>query len=669
MHAGEAKARVRHMGDHLVGKRLAFVQLHEGTLDEGLVNPGQTDLAATEHGELEPLDVDLQKAGAIPVAPESFIEGRHRDIHAAFASRAGEFARLDFADRQQRRRIVTGRYVHVGPAGGCAGCGGNHLDTAAENALDRVSRVRQRLETDDPRLGEELRRQQRKLTAGRAHIQDRANPGIERHVQMLNRGHDAMACRRPEFRVCDEPSRLSGLRKHHFRAGLHGTMQRQRAAARCRCIFGQSKLPRLPSCKPDDRSDDPVSTSPPSHDGNDHQPLRIQLWTFHYDPEPLGIGPLAGAWTREMLSRGHEVNVVAAHPHYPEARWGTRLRPYREARDGATVFRVPLRIGRKGKLERLAQEASFVASLSAVMPVLPPADVKVAVSPCFPALLPAIVDARTKRTPWVIWLQDILPDGAASTGYLERKGKVYRASRRLEDAAYRSADHIVVLSDSFRQNLIGKGVPGGKITLAYNPATFPAESLYRSARKVGDPPRILCMGNIGKSQNLPAIIEAFEASRHLEETAARLVIAGTGVAEDETRAAIRTDRVEMPGLLLGQDLVDELARADLGLVSQSYEGGEFNVPSKLMNYLAVGLPVVASVSPTGEVARILESSGAGWMTDRIEPRRFAIAAARALDEPEALLEKSLAGVRFAESNLMPTVLASTFEQILTEVAG
>jgi colanic acid biosynthesis glycosyl transferase WcaI len=125
----------------------------------------------------------------------------------------------------------------------------------------------------------------------------------------------------------------------------------------------------------------------------------------------------------------------------------------------------------------------------------------------------------------------------------------------------------------------------------------------------------------------------------------------------------------MPGLLLSQDLNDELARADLGLVSQSYGGGEFNVPSKLMNYLAVGLPVVASVDPGGEVAGILERSGAGWMTDRIEPARFAEAAAAAIEDPEGLTAKSRAGVEFAATNLMPSSLADTFEALLDEVTA
>ncbi len=58
--------------------------------------------------------------------------------------------------------------------------------------------------------------------------------------------------------------------------------------------------------------------------------MRIQLWTIYYDPEPMGIAPLAGVWARGMAERGHEVEVITAHPHYPTPQWGRPpLKPYR----------------------------------------------------------------------------------------------------------------------------------------------------------------------------------------------------------------------------------------------------------------------------------------------------------------------------------------------------
>lgn len=395
--------------------------------------------------------------------------------------------------------------------------------------------------------------------------------------------------------------------------------------------------------------------------------MRIQLWSYNYDPEPSGIAPLSRAWAEAMVERGHHVDVVAAHPHYPEPRWGTRLRPYREIRNGVPVLRLPIWIGRGSPLERIRQELSFTAAQTAALPALGKPDVLVVVSPCFPALAPAMLNARARRVPWVLWLQDLLPDGAAATGEV-KAGPVLRGARWLERAAYRSAAHIIVISETFRENLLRKQVPASRITRIYNWATRGVDDAPR-ARDSGSPPRLLCMGNIGRSQGLTEVVRAFEADPRLAEYGARLVLAGTGVAAEEVRAAITTDRVEMTGLLFHERLEEELQRATVGVVTQRYEGVEFNVPSKLMNYLAAGLPVLASVRSDSEVARIIERTGAGWVTDAAEPAQFAANAARVLRDPKDLARRGAAGLAFALRNLTPASAAEQSEQILVAVAS
>ena len=146
--------------------------------------------------------------------------------------------------------------------------------------------------------------------------------------------------------------------------------------------------------------------------------MRVQLWSYNYEPEPTGIAPLSATLARTLTDRGHEVEVVAAHPHYPEPIWGGRIRPYRERRDGVPVLRLPIWPGRANAVERLRQELSFVGPLSAIAPLLERPDIILAVSPSFPALAPAMAFARARRIPWVMWLQDILPDGATASGVL-----------------------------------------------------------------------------------------------------------------------------------------------------------------------------------------------------------------------------------------------------------
>jgi colanic acid biosynthesis glycosyl transferase WcaI len=395
--------------------------------------------------------------------------------------------------------------------------------------------------------------------------------------------------------------------------------------------------------------------------------MRIQLWTCDYEPQPSGIAPLAGAIARELASRGHELKVVAAHPHYPEPRWGVRLLPYRETREGVPIVRLPIWPGRGTAARRLRQELTFSGALGTAAPWLGKPDVIVAVSPSFGALGPAMLNARLRRVPWVLWLQDILPDGATATGIL-REGALIRAARRFERAAYRSARHIVVISDSFAGNLAGKGVPEAKMTRIYNPATHGFSSSPAQA-KAGRGLTVLNMGNIGHTQNLVEVTKAFQRSEELEQLGARLVMAGDGVMGDAVRKAISTDRVTVTGVLERERLERELDGAALALVSQSYDGVDFNVPSKLMSFMARGLPVVAAVRANSEVERIIRASGGGWVVSSTSTREFGDTVATALKSPEERARRGEAALSFARAHFSPMAGAAAFEQVLGTVVG
>jgi colanic acid biosynthesis glycosyl transferase WcaI len=392
--------------------------------------------------------------------------------------------------------------------------------------------------------------------------------------------------------------------------------------------------------------------------------MKIQLWSYNFDPEPTGIGIVSTVWARGLRDRGHEIEVVAAHPHYPEPQWGTRVLPYREARDGIAVLRLPLWIGRASAAERYRQELTFMTAQAAVTPFLSRPDVLVSVSPSFPALLPAVLNVRARRIPWVLWLHDLLPDGATATGLVDEAGVVIKLSRRLERSAYRAAGRIVVLSQAFTENLRSKEVPAEKIELIYDPATriptAPAQPGEAAAL------RILSMGNIGHSQGLTALVGAFEAHPELDAT---LVITGTGVAADEARAEIRTDRVRMLGVVDDERLEHELRAADIAFVSQRYEGSEFNIPSKLMNFMMYGLPVLAAVNPASEVARIVRESDAGWVVDSSDPGSFPRELARLAQALDEVRGKAVAARRYAQEHFAQEAFAERFERVLETVAA
>jgi putative colanic acid biosynthesis glycosyltransferase WcaI len=403
---------------------------------------------------------------------------------------------------------------------------------------------------------------------------------------------------------------------------------------------------------------------------------RIQFWSSNFAPEPTGIAPVSTVLADALAERGWEVDVVASHPHYPDPRWGTRRRPYRQRRGDVRLLRLPLLIGRETAKQRLLQEMSIVSGYLAATPILGPPllhkpDVLLVVSPPFPALFAAVLNGRLRGVPWVYWMHDLLPDGAVSTGLIDEDGAIMRASRWLERTAYEECESVAVLSQAFADSVLSKGVPPEKVELIYDPATRPFPDLGRDVRgdRKHDDIRILSMGNIGLTQGLPPLVAAWERSEEVAKRGIKLVITGNGVAAGDVQAEIRSDRVEYLGLVSDQRLEQELRSATLALVSQSYEGAEFNLPSKIMNFMAYGLPIVAAVNPAGESARLTENANAGWAADSSDPDLFPRTVISALDDAEGLRRKAEAARSYAEQNFSTDAFAGSFDGLLRKVAA
>jgi colanic acid biosynthesis glycosyl transferase WcaI len=110
-----------------------------------------------------------------------------------------------------------------------------------------------------------------------------------------------------------------------------------------------------------------------------------------------------------------------------------------------------------------------------------------------------------------------------------------------------------------------------------------------------------------------------------------------------------------------------MARAAIGLVPQRPDVDEFNLPSKLMNLMSRGVPVLASVNPRSEIARIVRESGAGWVVDAADPEGFPRAIRGILTDHEELRRRGAAGLEFARRNFGPEVVATRFEDLLYEL--
>jgi glycosyltransferase involved in cell wall biosynthesis len=86
-----------------------------------------------------------------------------------------------------------------------------------------------------------------------------------------------------------------------------------------------------------------------------------------------------------------------------------------------------------------------------------------------------------------------------------------------------------------------------------------------------------------------------------------------------------------------------------------------------MNFMAYGLPVVAAVREESEVARIVESAGAGWVSSSTDLDDFSATLDRILGDPGELSRRGRAGAAYAAQHFSPSRFADRFEAVLDDV--
>lgn len=406
--------------------------------------------------------------------------------------------------------------------------------------------------------------------------------------------------------------------------------------------------------------------------------MNILLITQWFTPEPDFKGlPFA----RELLRRGHDVQVITGFPNYP----GGHVYPgyriswrRREIMDGVPVLRVPLYPSHdQSKFGRAANYLSFFASASVLggMMTRKP-DVIYAYHPPLTTGLAAAVIGGVKHVPFVLDIQDMWPDTIAATGMLSNPGTL----RTIEKAcrfAYRRASVITVLSPGFRDLLIERGVPAEKIRVVYNwteeNAHSPRLRNSQTAQALGLADKFVVMfaGTMGRAQALGAVLDA---ARIVARSAGDVLFAfvGGGVETDRLKATAADSACPLSNVVFlprqpMSAMGDVLACADVLLVHLKDDPlFRITIPSKTQAYMAAGKPILMGVE--GNAADLVRQADAGLCCRPENPDDIARAVLQLRNMSDA--ERSGMGAngrQFYEKELSFNTGVTVFEDIFSSL--
>jgi len=324
---------------------------------------------------------------------------------------------------------------------------------------------------------------------------------------------------------------------------------------------------------------------------------------------------------RTLVAAGHRVTVVAdTGPGLPE----------RETRDGSEVIRVARRGLRVPGLRFVLHDLRLARRLRALRPtVLHAHDSN--------ALVAVALAARGLRVPFVydaheLWLGR--PRRERSRAYFAVSQLYYTIVERL--LVPRAAATITVsppIVDHLRERYRLRDV-----SLVPNYPDIAGGVARRELRDLPggeaidpDAPVVLYLGGLMAGRGLEQLVDAIGLMPSVQ-----LVLLGSGLLEAPLlrRAAQRGARVHVLAPVAPAEVEAYAASADLGVnaIVGSSLNDRYSLPNKLFQYMAAGLPVVASDLP--HVREIVEGTRCGLLADTRSPEPIAEAIRRILDDPD-----------------------------------
>ncbi len=351
--------------------------------------------------------------------------------------------------------------------------------------------------------------------------------------------------------------------------------------------------------------------------------MHILFLTDNFPPEVNAPASRTYEHSREWVRAGHRVTVITCAPNFPQGRVheGYRNRPWqRESMDGVEVVRVWSYItANEGFVRRSLDYASFMASAILASPFVRGVDIVVATSPQFFTACAGWAVSRAIGRPFVFELRDLWPESIRAVGALKNQ-VMLDALERLELFLYRSAAAVVSVTHSFRENLIARGIDGGKITVVTNGADLARysprpkdEALLAELGLTGR----FTVGYVGTHGMAHALETVLDAAQRLElrcgPPKVQFLLLGDGAAKSALKA--RAQELDL-GTVTFVDSVpkDQVTRywsvIDASLIHlKNTDLFTTVIPSKIFESMAMGIPILHGVA--GEFAEIVLRAGAG----------------------------------------------------------
>lgn len=325
--------------------------------------------------------------------------------------------------------------------------------------------------------------------------------------------------------------------------------------------------------------------------------------------------------SRELIARGHDVEVLTAFPHHPMGvipeEYQGKFYQY-EIYDGIPVHRSWIYPSPKGSFwRRLTSYFSFTFSAFYSVLKAKPADVIVCTSPPLFVGITGYIASKLKRAKFVFNVADIWPESAVKLGILTNKSFIKLATV-LEHFLYKKAWKIATATEGIADYMVEHGkkrervflLPNGVNTDTFAPMPKDQELLKEwnlEGKKV-----FAYTGTMGYAQGLDSILKV---ANNLKDSHPHIhfLFVGDGQEKEmllQMKSDLKLDNVSFQKSVPVSMMPKIFSVSDFSLVPLKnldlFKGAR---PSKIFPALSTGTPVL--YCGEGEAAQLIESNRCG----------------------------------------------------------
>jgi colanic acid biosynthesis glycosyl transferase WcaI len=407
--------------------------------------------------------------------------------------------------------------------------------------------------------------------------------------------------------------------------------------------------------------------------------MHILYVSQYFPPEPGAPAARVSELARAWVEAGHRVTVLTGMPNHPTGviHDGYRGKTFvEEDFHGVRVLRTWIyAAANRGRVRRSLGYASFAASAFAWGQLrMSRPDVLVATSPQFLCAVAGHAIAWLRNTPFVFEVRDLWPESIVAVGALPADHWVVRGLEKVETYLYGVARKIVVVTDSFQDRLVDRGIPRDKIAVIKNGVDLgrftprDRNTLLRGRLGYEDKFVVSYAGTLGMAHGLDAVLDV--ARSFSNNPTIRFLMVGEGAERARLEARARQegiDHVLFLGALPRDAMTEVYATSDLCLVPLRKSAlFQTVIPSKIFEILGMARPLVLSVD--GEARSIVEASGGGIYVPPEDVARMRDAISSLALDAQQCAAMGERGRRYVVQAFDRQRLARDYLDVLTRVA-